>query len=237
MMVLGIDDTDVMGSPGTNQFCRRLVRCLADDFCCRLIVRHQLLRDDRVPYTSKNSCASVQLEPLAEASRQQQIESLAGQVRQFIHENFVPGSDPGFCIATGLVPVELTSFGQRCQQNVVSQSAARDVAEASKIHLEGCGGTDDGVIGALAAVGLAVTGNDGRVIQIGTWPDDLSGEHSIQRLHERRVDVVHHDDNKPITSGLVNVGKHLRPNYRDHRVVLFALPSAVPSVWNAVRLP
>jgi hypothetical protein len=94
------------------------------------------------------------------------------------------------------------------------------------------------VIGALAAVGLAAGGNDGRVVHIGPWPDDLSGPQELARLAERGVEVRRLDTQQPIASGLVDVGKHLRPNYRQGQIVLFVEPAqqagAVP--WIAVRL-
>jgi hypothetical protein len=45
----------------------------------------------------------------------------------------------------------------------------------------------------------------------------------------------------PVTEGQVDVGKHLRPNCRAGRVVLFVMPSLAPAggvaAWQAVRLP
>jgi hypothetical protein len=44
-----------------------------------------------------------------------------------------------------------------------------------------------------------------------------------------------------ITQGCVDVGKHLRPNYRRHRPVLFVRPRpgdrASSDLWDAIRLP
>ena len=108
------------------------------------------------------------------------------------------------------------------------------------IHLEGLGGTEDGVIGALAAVGLVAEGDDGRVVQIGAWPDDLSGPQEIATLHARGVQVRCHATSDAIDCGTVDVGKHLRPNYRRRKIVLFAVrgakDSARSSCWDAIRL-
>jgi hypothetical protein len=87
----------------------------------------------------------------------------------------------------------------------------------------------------LAAVGLLATGNDGRVVQLGLWPDDLAGLQSLAVINERDVEVREMETNRTITTGTVDVGKHLRPNYRDHRVILFV--SAHEGTWQAVRLP
>ncbi|HYW81274.1 MAG TPA: hypothetical protein VE890_16945, partial [Thermoguttaceae bacterium] len=228
-------DTDMPGTPGTNKFARALAQQLSDRFSCKVIVRHQLLQDPRVPFTSKNSSASMLLEPRGGSS----VESLKDALRDFIGQWFIEGSDPGFCV-TETVPSALTEFGERCQRELVTQREARDLAAKHRIHLEGCGGTNDGVIGALAAVGLIAEGNDGRVVQIGAWPDDLSGSQELPTLHARNVEVRCLDSSQAVTAGTVNVGKHLRPNYRKKQIVLYALPApcddSESDAWRAVRL-
>src|SRR5437870_2586916 len=58
LIYVGIDDTDTLDTPGTNQLARALAAQIASTHECLLIVRHQLLDDPRVPYTSKNGSAS-----------------------------------------------------------------------------------------------------------------------------------------------------------------------------------
>ena len=62
MIYVGIDDTDTLDDPGTNQLARHLVRELASDYNGQMILRHQLLEDPRVPCTKKNGCASVRFD-------------------------------------------------------------------------------------------------------------------------------------------------------------------------------
>lgn len=235
MIYVGVDDTDMPGTPGTNKFARALATALADRYRCEVIVRHQLLDDPRVPCTSKNSAASMLLESRNGSSLEPLIEAL----RDFIRGWFVEGSDPGFCI-TETVPDAFTEFGRRCQKELVTQREARNLAATHDVHLEGCGGTDDGVIGALAAVGLLAEGNDGRVVQIGSWPDDLSGPQDIPSLKARDVEVRCLDSNRAVTSGTVDVGKHLRPSYRGKRIIQYAQPEPCdgpePESWRGVRL-
>jgi hypothetical protein len=236
MIYVGIDDTDTADSPGTNQLARALVARLAPSYRCALILRHQLLDDPRVPYTSKNGSASIQLEPRGRA----ELEGLTAQLRAGMRAWFKQGSDPGLCVAPR-VPPEVTAFGRRCQAEVVSQGEARQLAAACGLHLEGLGGTEGGVIGALAAVGLAACGDDGRVVQLGTWPDDLSGPQDLAAVRGRGIEVQQVGSGMPVTEGRVDVGKHLRPNCRAGRVVLFVTPRPAPAggatAWQAVRLP
>ena len=229
MIYIGIDDTDTFDTPGTNQLARALVERLASAYECVSIVRHQLLFDPRVPYTTKNGSASIVFKPRGNFS----IEDLLGELRTTMRAWFKEGSDPGLCVAQE-IPKEISEFGLRCQRDVVHQDEARKLAADSGIHLEGLGGTEGGVIGALAAVGLIVTGNDGRVVQLGTWPDDLSNYQPISVLQGRGVVVQELNSGQWLTEGTVDVGKHLRPNLRKGKVVQFVVPQG--SAWQAVRL-
>jgi len=235
MILAGIDDTDTLDSPGTNHVARGVAADIAATHRCLRIVRHQLLFDRRVPYTRKNSCCSLLLEPrdLAGGNLAALFESLSAALKR----RFQPGSDPGLCLAE-VVPEEVMQFGSRCQRTVVDQDNARQLARRSGIRLAGLGGTEDGVIGALAAVGLAATENDGRVVQIQEGPDDVSGEQPVDLLLSRGVDEVRcQTSDRRITAGIVDVGKHLRPNLRQGRIVLFVEPvSTATHVWRAIRL-
>ena len=130
------------------------------------------------------------------------------------------------------------SLDAAARRAFVDQQEARDLAAHHGLFLEGLGGTEGGVIGALAAVGLAADGNDGRIVHIGQWPDDLTGPQEVARLNERGVEVRCLDTDSLVTSGLIDVGKHLRPNYRQGRIVLYVQPAAEVSTpaWVAVRL-
>jgi hypothetical protein len=237
VIYVGIDDTDVLGSPGTNQLARHLIHHLPAEYEPVVAIRHQLLFDPRVPYTSKNSSASLLFRSPAPGSGS--VEDLTSRLRGLMAEWFVEGSDPGLCV-TEHVPEAITAFGVHCQREVVCQEDARRLAERHAIHLESLGGTEDGVIGALAAVGLAAGGDDGRVVQIGAWPDDLFGPQDLATLHARGVEcVVGVQSNRAIDSGRIDVGKHLRPNYRSGKIVLFVEPVAPADAdgapWRAVR--
>jgi len=232
-----LDDTDIPNSPGTNKLARLVLRCLAPEYACRVALRHQLLLDPRVPYTSKNSSASMLLcGPCGESA-----DELAARVRRIVLGWCTPGSDPGLCVAEH-VPPEVTAFGHRCQKDLVRQDEARRLAAAHGIYLEGLGGTEDGVIGALAAVGLGAEGDDGRVVALGPWPDDLAGPQDAALLRARGIGEIRSlESGEVVARGLVDVGKHLRPNYRGGRVVLFVEPappaSAGGAAWRAVRVP
>jgi hypothetical protein len=105
--------------------------------------------------------------------------------------------------------------------------------------LEGLGGTQDGVIGALAAVGLMATHNDGRVVHLGSDGEDLfevTGCLAVREILGRGVDEIRKlTSGERLTEGTVEVGKRLRPNFRDGKIVLFVALNG-ESQWEAVRV-
>lgn len=231
MIWVGIDDTDMPDTPGTNQLARRLARVVAERYRCERIVRHQLCSDPSIPCTSKNGSASLWFEPIVEHDQVWLLDRLRSTMR----DSFVPGSDPGLCVAEE-VGESIREFGQRAQRRIVTQAEARRLAQAALVHLEGLGGTEGGVIGALAAVGLAVTRNDGRVVQWDGCVDELTGVVSLIQLAARGV-TVRTMSADIVETGLVDVGKKLRPNCREGEIVLTVFPvKAATHAWLALKL-
>jgi tRNA(Ile2) C34 agmatinyltransferase TiaS len=231
LLWLGLDDTDMPDTPGTNQLAKQLAVALRPACRCLRIVRHQLWADPLVPMTSQNGSASLVLQP----QRPLNVTAFWEEVTDFVRSRAAAGSDPGVCLALRVDrPVE--EFGRRCQQQWCEQTTARSLADQHGIYLIGLGGTQGGVIGALAAVGLVHRGDDGRIVY---WRDADTGAGVMTRtrLRELDVDVVELETDRPVECGDVDVGKHLRPNLRGHRAVLYVRPAQEKAVpWEAVRL-
>jgi hypothetical protein len=227
----GIDDTDMPETRGTNQLARILVSAVARRYRCLRIVRHQLCGHPSIPCTSKNGSASMIFEPRETLDLPWLIDTL----RAVMLENFTPGSDPGLCVARE-VPASITEFAWRTKERIVDQAEARKLAADAGIHLEGLGGTEGGVIGALAAVGLAVTGDDGRVVQLEDWPDDLMGVVDVRLITARGVTIEREHDRHAVVEGMIDLEKKLRPNLRKGRIVLSARPGRTPDEWVAMKL-
>ncbi len=239
MIFIGIDDTDIIGTPGTNQLARVILKRLGELARDSIICRHQLFFDPRVPYTSHNGSASIQL-PHAHAV---DLRPLTDEIREVMRGWFVIGSDPGLCVAEN-ASEDIKAFSLRCKSEVVTQDDARATATRAGCHLEGLGGTEQGVIGALAAVGLIAGGEDGRVVHLSSWPypdDSFSGPRAIDELYSRGVnEILQLETGDPVTFGPIDVGKHLRPNWRGGRIVLYVNASNGPGAsapWRAVKLP
>lgn len=234
MIYIGIDDTDVVGSPGTNQLARVIVTRLGGLADGNVICRHQLFFDPRVPYTSGNGSASIQLPLGGEVPIGELLDTIRGVMREW----YVEGSDPGLAVAERASP-EMIAFAERAKREVVTQADARAIADRARCHLEGLGGTNQGIIGALAAIALIDGGNDGRVVHVGgwPWPDTFVGPQSVEAIRGRGVTDIRRVSGDAFTGDVVDVGKHLRPNWRDGRMVLFVEPPDGPgAVPRAARI-
>ncbi|MDQ7027126.1 MAG: ABC transporter substrate-binding protein [Anaerolineae bacterium] len=212
-LYIGIDDTDVIDSRGTGHLARLIADDLSANYAVIGVIRHQLLFDAHIPYTAKNSSASILLDANSDA-----LDALFERVKNFMLANFIVGSDPGLAIAAN-AQQDIINFGNQAKTDIVTQSTARTLAEKHNIRLAGLGGTNGGIIGALASLGLAASGNDGRYIRVGTIRD-LTGLQSIASLQAAGINSVKTLDGQIVNSGLVLADK-LRPSRRNHHPVLF----------------
>ena len=227
MIFIGLDDTDTLESRGTGHLARQIAAALAADYAVLGVVRHQLLRDPRVPCTKNNSSAAI----LLDGDRTVTFAELTERLRAMMLDDFQPGSDPGLCVAN-TVPQAVVEFGRRTQREFVTQDEARTLAAAYEIPLLGLGGDEDGVIGALAAVGLAAGGEDGRYVLIGRLRE-LAGLQPVPALLEAGIAAVQTLDGQPVTTGLVQTDK-LRPARRNGRPI--AVVEWAGDCWQPLKL-
>jgi hypothetical protein len=215
IIYIGLDDTDNLESRGTGNLARQIASQLATEHELVGVTRHQLLLDDRIAYTAKNSSAAICLRLEDHTA----LMSISERARAIMLSDLIPGSDPGLCVATEEAARRFTEFGQRAQRSVVTQAEARALANQAGVLLDGLGGSQDGVIGALAAVGLAAWGNDGRYILAG-GTRNLQGLQPIQVLIDAGISSIHTLQDEPVQDGLILSDK-LRPARRHSRPVLF----------------
>ena len=211
---IGIDDTDNKESRGTGHLARVIAEKLSTNYRVNGVLRHQLLFDPRVPYTAKNSCAAI----LLSSEKTPDLTAIFDNVEAIMKADFQPGSDPGLCVTID-VPQSVIDFGKQAQNELVRQADARQLAAEHQILLKGLGGTQDGVIGALSAVGLACSGHDGRYVEVGNIRE-LSGFVPVSKILEVGVHSVRTMDEKPIDGGLVLADK-MRPARRFGQPILY----------------
>ena len=227
MFFIGLDDTDTLESRGTGHLARQIAAALAADYSVLGVTRHQLLLDPRVPCTKNNSSATI----LLNADGDLDPVALLDRVQALMLDDYLPGSDPGLCVAHA-VPAVVTEFGRRAQHQLVTQYKARALAAAHGIPLLGLGGTEEGIIGALAAVGLAASGEDGRYVLVGR-SRELSGLQPVSALLAAGIPAVQTAKGQPVTSGLVQTDK-LRPARRGGRPI--AVVEWAGDHWQPLKL-
>jgi tRNA(Ile2) C34 agmatinyltransferase TiaS len=228
ILYIGLDDTDILNSPGTGHHARRIAAVLANRWPVRGITRHQLLLDPRVPMTAKNSANVIHLE-VNEAELN--LVSLTEEVAAMLLAEFQPGSDPGLCIAV-TIPSAVSEFGRRTKTTLVTQAEARHLVTAYGLTLQALGGSGDGIIGALAAVGLAATGEDGRFIWVGDIRE-LRGTQPVEAILAAGIAGIQTLSGQLVTSGLVETGDKIRPALIGGEVVLLVEPAG--EQWRAIR--
>ncbi|MGI6128861.1 MAG: hypothetical protein ACOYEO_02050 [bacterium] len=230
-----IDDTDILGSRGTGHLAAQLIEDIEQQGWgnCTFISRHQLHVHPDIPYTSHNSamCFTVKLQPEC-------LKELIDYAADFLIKESEIGSDPGLCVVVPeriKQPERLMAFGRRAKREVLSKDYAYSLAQELGIHLSEHGGTGQGVIGALAGVGLRLTGNDGRIR--GKIYQTQAGEilTVAQLLSHPQVDLVRQLDGGPVQDKeTVRLGEKVKTVLLDHcRVLLVATedPKASGAKW------
>lgn len=224
-ILIGIDDTDVLGTkPGTG----RLARDLAHDLANRgarlvAVLRHQLLVDPRIPYTSHNSPACVVLDlPCADG-----LDATFAATAHYVSERAALGADPGVCLVPeDAVGDAIVDWGLRAASEVVSKAEAVDLATACSLRWAELGGTGDGIIGALAAVGLTRHGDAGRYLELAGGLRDFGDSVAASALRARGITPISTSRNgEPIpANAVIATGGWLRPRMIGGRPVLFVEP-------------
>lgn len=232
---IGLDDTDAPGGPGTGRVARGMAEHLASlglgTF--QAVVRHQLLVDPRVLYTSHNSAKCVEFEAAAP------LEALRDGCAGYIATNFQAGSDPGLCLCPrDRVPTEIIDFGRRAAKEYITKPEALLLGQKAGIILAELGGTGGGVIGALAAVGLSAGGNDGRYVQL-RGIKEIQGLVTVKALKANTGVVrVVDESSRPLGDGeTIDSLGWVRPSLLGGEPVLRVRREPGVAVWLPVERP
>lgn len=221
-----IDDTDNLESRGTGHLASMLAADLEEKGWGRssFVTRHQLYVHPDVPYTSHNSAMCF-----AATLADECLEAFIDHASRFLVRESAEGSDPGLAVAVldRLDSAEvLIGFGRRAKQEVLNKRQARSLAAQQGIHLSEHGGTGDGVVGAMAGIGLRLSGNDGRVRGRLTFEgsDEVLRVGEMLRCHPY-VDSVRSLDGKTLAEDEpVQLGAKIKAVLLDGVAVLPVLP-------------
>jgi hypothetical protein len=223
---VGVDDTDNLETKGTGHLAERIAQRIEANGWGRrsYITRHQLFVHPDVPYTSHNSamCFAGDLEPAC-------LDAFIVEATSILERDSAAGSDPGLCVAIAdrvrdLAP--LVEFGRRTKRAVVVQEEAYALARRLGVHLSAHGGTGGGVIGALAGVGLRMSGDDGRVrggLEIAAADGVVTVGEILARTY---VDEVRTLDREPLRADdpVRLVGEKIKAVLQDGKAVLLVIP-------------
>lgn len=219
LVFIGVDDTDILGGPfGTGRVARDLAGYLENSGMGRTIgvIRHQLLVDPRIHYTSHNSSKCVEFEAEADLS------TLHKAGIKYIKEHFQDGSDPGLCTcASNQTSRELMEYGRLAQKELISKEQAIILAGRLGILLTELGGTGEGIIGALASVGLRAGGNSGRYVQL-RGIREIKGQVSVgEILKTTAIAAVVDEKGNPVNNTeIIDSHDWVKPNVINGKPVL-----------------
>ncbi len=181
IIYIGVDDTDTLDSVGTGRVARGLAKYLVERGLATSlgVSRHQLLVNPQIKYTSHNS--SKGLAVVTDRPEADFYQPAADYMRSI----FVKGSDPGLCICPeNKVNQEIIDYAFASQNKVLKKEESIKLAAKYNIFLQELGGDGGGIIGALAAVGLRASGNDGRLVE-SRGCGDVKGVLTVAQLLER----------------------------------------------------
>lgn len=228
---IGFDDTDTADSGrGTGKLARWFEQLLPQGCRQWAVIRQQLPRLAGIPFTSNNSSACVVLDAVSPEIVPDLVSLAAGH----IEAHFVSGSDPGLCVLAADSPAvpRLMAFGRECCNRIVTQREAMDATRG--VHLSGHGGTNDGIIGAAAAIGLTLSGWSGRLIEFGGLRD-FPARVPVGALEQGgiRVLALERDALPPDPDDLVETHGWLRPRWWGFEPVLPVRRTA-PAAWEVL---
>ncbi len=166
-----------------------------------------LLVHPDIPYTSHNSCAVIHVQ----ATGNEAADRIFAIAEQVMIADFIVGSDPGLAVAPSeQIAPAMIAFGKDAKCMVLTQEKARALAKNLNVRLKGLGGTEGGVIGSMAGLGLAVNLNDGRYLQRGKIRD-MIGPCTVEALLAAGVEEVCTLDGKIVTTGTVMIDDKKSP--------------------------
>lgn len=231
MIYVCVDDTDNLNSRGTGRLARTIAAELSKTYTVFGVTRHQLYVHPDIPFTSHNSCAVIHLD----SDDKNGLDDIFETAKNGIYDDFIEGSDPGLSVAheSQILP-SLIAYGKDAKDTVLTQEKARTLAKNLNIRLEGLGGTEDGVIGSMAGLGLAFAGNDGRFLLKGNIRE-LLGTQPVEKLIDAGIDGIYTLDGCPLEEGIVinPENKSVKPCPVNGKAVLFV--EKIDGMFHAVK--
>jgi len=222
-ILIGIDDTDNAESRGTGYHSRQLAHLLEnfENTIVKGITRHQLYVHPMIRYTSQNSSACI-------AVQTNNVQDITTSCEKYLIKNSALGSDAGLCITPeNKVGPSVIDWGYNAKKKILKMEDAFQLSMKGSFYLKGFTGTHEGIIGALAAVGLRSGGNDGRFI----WRKGRKELREVQEgiitsnelIDELELDqIMSLEGDQPATDERIYINDWVRPILKDNKSILIA---------------
>jgi hypothetical protein len=218
-----IDDTDNLESIGTGTIADQIRDMLLDHGfqTPSLVTRHQLFIHPDIPYTSHNNSMCFTIEGL-----ETDCHEIIALCSDHLKKTAADGSDPGLCILPYYESQDyskLIHFGKAAKISILNKDAAYLCAKQHQAHLSEHGGTGDGIIGALAGVGLRLSGSDGEIkASLKNFPiGNSSTVTALKKLAEIDL-VLDYNSKKPLAdSDTVHINQRTKTVLYKNSFVLF----------------
>lgn len=224
-----IDDTDNIDSIGTGTIADQIRQLLVEKGFKEpsLVTRHQLFIHPDIPYTSHNSSMCFTI-----CGPETAFDQLISLCSAHLEKVAAVGSDPGLCILPFNAANDykaLVAYGKSAKITVLDKESAYACARLLNAHLSEHGGTGDGIIGALAGVGLRLSGSDGEV-KASLKNFTIGTANTVKTLKERpEIDAVidFHSKTECPDTETIQIDQRTKTVLYNHQYVLFVRQNAV----------
>jgi len=116
----------------------------------------------KIKYSTYNFGAVIHLD----CNDEKFVDDILLTIKGIMENEFNMESNTDLAVAhENQISSAIINYGQDAKKSILTPKRAVDLAINSNIKLEGFGKTKNGVIGAIASIGLAATKNDGKFLQ------------------------------------------------------------------------
>ncbi len=216
--LLCIDDTDELGGEiSTGSLAQEIALEISSFAQVSFITRHQLLLDPRINYTSHNSSMCL----VAKISKEQK-QKVLDITLELLTNKCAKSAEPGIAAVfkddikdtKGLI-----NFGKNAKNMLLTTKQAFEIAMAQNVFLKALTPNANGVIGALAGIGLRLSGSDGKIR--GKFELEKSNLSVRELLDLNFIEAVADENFKPLSPDeRVNLIGALKPIFWDHKATL-----------------
>lgn len=216
--LLCIDDTDELGREiSTGSLAQEIALEISSFAKVSFITRHQLLLDPRINYTSHNSSMCL----VAKISKEQK-QKVLDIALELLTNKCAKSAEPGIAAVFKddiKDTKELINFGKNAKNMLLTTKQAFETAREQNVFLKALSPNANGVIGALAGIGLRLSGGDGKIR--GKFELKESNLSVRELLNLNFIEAVADENFKPLSPDeRVNLIGALKPIFWDHKATL-----------------